>query len=106
MSDITFKQPVTVGSIVEFDAKVVLTHTDLMRVAVRAIKHEPVQSSGGGAGGHGPAPRAVTTTFSFLFAAPPGTAVPPVRPETEVDEADLAFALRQHAEDSYPPPPA
>ena len=159
MSDVSFKQPVTVGSIVEFDAKVgplqgvsgqtcmvaarcdgravfapfvcviatatrhatecratpvlpvsllaqvVLTHSDLMRVAVQAIKFEPAQ------GGAGTAPRsagqqALTTTFSFLFAVPPGAQVPPVVPESLADASEWLLAARQHADDGYPPPPA
>ncbi|KAI8462628.1 MAG: hypothetical protein J3K34DRAFT_527607 [Monoraphidium minutum] len=104
MSDITFKQPVTVGSIVEFDAKVVLTHGDLMRVSVQAIKHEPAVF----AAGRGVPPRAqqaLTTVFSFLFAAPPGAVVVPVRPDSLADAADWLVAARQHAEEGYSPPP-
>ncbi|GBF98047.1 hypothetical protein Rsub_10275 [Raphidocelis subcapitata] len=106
MSDITFKQPVTVGSIVEFEAKVVLTHGELMRVSVAAIKHEPAM--GAGCAGGAPVPRpdqALTTTFSFLFAAPLGSDVAPVRPDTLADAADWLLAARQHADDGYPRPP-
>ena len=128
MSDIVFRSPCTVGSVVEFDAKVVLTHGDLMRVAVAAVKHTPAlgpaapvaasAADGGGGGGAGggrggaggggahPAQHAaLTTTFSFLFAAPPGHRVPPVRPETLADAADWLLAARQHREDGYPLPP-
>jgi hypothetical protein len=85
---------------------VVLTHGDLMRVSVAAIKHEPAM--GAGCAGGVPAPRqdqALTTTFSFLFAAPPGTDVAPVRPDTLADAADWLLAARQHADDGYPSPP-
>jgi acyl-CoA hydrolase len=105
MSDVAFKQPVTVGSIVEFDATVVLTQRGLMRVGVQAVKHEPAMGGGGAAAPRPRTHQALTTTFSFLFAAPPGVAVPPVRPETLADAADWLLAARQQAEDGYPPPP-
>jgi hypothetical protein len=81
----------------------VLVHGDLMRVAVQAIKHEPAQVRGPGAPGG--VHQALTTTFSFLFAAPNGADVPPVRPETLEDAADWLLAARQHEDDGYPPPP-
>lgn len=115
MSDIVFRAPCTVGSVVEFEAKVVLTHGDLMRVSVSAIKHSPslgcspapAAAQAAPADGAPPAAAhaALTTTFSFLFAAPPGCAVPPVRPETLDDAADWLLAARQHREDGYPLPP-
>lgn len=82
----------------------VLTHGDLMRVSVAAIKHEPAFAGLPGAR-QAAAHSALTTTFSFLFAAPPGAAVTPVRPETLADAGDWLLAARQHAEDGYPPPP-
>lgn len=85
-------------------SQVVLTHGDLMRVSVQAIKHEPAQAGVGGGSRH-KVHQALTTTFSFLFAAPPGAVVPPVRPDSLEDAADWLLAARQHAEDGYPPPP-
>jgi hypothetical protein len=82
--------------------QVVLVHGDLMRVAVQAIKHEPAQGAPGAPGG---VHQALTTTFSFLFAAPSGTDVPGVRPETLEDAADWLLAARQHEDDGYPPAP-
>lgn len=75
-----------------------------MRVSVQAIKHEPAQSVP--ARGLPPRPlQALTTVFSFLFAAPPGAVVTPVRPDSLADAADWLVAARQHAEEGYPPPP-
>lgn len=90
-----------------------LTDGDLMRVAVQAIKFEPAQGvpwsgSGGGGSGvaiRGPPQQALTTTFSFLFAAPCGWPVPPVAPDSLADAAEWLDAARQHAEDGYPAAP-
>ena len=83
----------------------VLTHGDLMRVSVQAIKHEPAQGAAAARGALQRPQQALTTVFSFLFAAPPGSVVPPVRPDSLADAADWLVAARQHAEEGYPPPP-
>ncbi|KXZ55714.1 hypothetical protein GPECTOR_2g1264 [Gonium pectorale] len=88
MDDVSFLQPVPIGTLLRLTGQVVYTEGPVVRVHVRASKVEP------GA----PEQSVVTNVFSFAFVSPSG----PVRrvvPEAMVEAMEYLMGHRQHRQD-------